>query len=162
MLGFMALTAPAIAMLIIDVDHECALETEGGQSQYVAFGLTTWMYIASVFHLFVVCVLFALDPDGLFGRCFSEALNDYWIFERVVFCFICVNIIILFAFYVIGWILQEEVWHHGVNNEQCSQVLLGWLIFGILVLGAICCACCAFLLCVFSGDIDLDILFDRR
>ena len=56
----------------------------------------------------------------------------------VTYVIVCGAWLFLLAWTVIGCMLQSEVWSHGVNNKQCNQVLMAWLI--IYILGW-CCLC---------------------
>ena len=47
----LVLSAKDIAMLAINFQNECSLLTDDGGSNYVHFGLSTWMLVASVGHM---------------------------------------------------------------------------------------------------------------
>ncbi len=122
----LAFGAPDIAMLIINVQHECSLETEGGESKYVSFGLSTWMFIASALHFPVCSLILSMRPlIDKSSRC-SEGMA-YRCQELMHFIF-SVGMCVLAAWFVIGWILLGEGWYKGVSNEQCAIVQLVWLI----------------------------------
>jgi len=116
-------TAHDIAMFIINQEHECTLETQGGVSEYVSFGLGLWMDIAAITHFFIVVLL---------AVCFSvmvmeDAIGDICLILLPLSCMLIALFIFLFAWIVIGYYLQGEIQEHGVNNEQCKHVLDAWL-----------------------------------
>ena len=132
----LALTALDIAMFTINMQRECTLGTEDGMSQYVNFSLSTWMYWTSITHFSVVSFMtFIL---------ISAALQVLILFRYGIrvccagttFCVFVMAHVFLLAWTVIGFLLQEEIRNHGVNNEQCNQVLLAWCSIHIVTL---CC-----------------------
>merc|ERR1712241_980361 len=68
----------------------------------------------------------------------SDNIPRFWL----AICNLC-SLLFLFIWTVIGFLLQEEVRYYGVNNEQCGDVLLGWLIIQLVV--DCCLPCCAFM-----------------
>ena len=139
----LALTALDIAMFTINKQNQCTLGTEDGMRQYVNFGLSAWMYWASITHFSVLsfilisAALGALflyffethlegDPYGGMARCITCCWGG------ITFCIFVMVDVFLLVWTVIGFLLQEEIRNHGVNNVQCNQVLLAWCIVSIL------------------------------
>ena len=128
MMSLLALTAPDIAMFIINMQNECTLGREDGKSQYVSFDLSTWMYCASAIHFtmmtLIACMPVAALVDVTIGdRCDTNCQCAIAIIAPTPYIYI-----FLFAWTVVGFLLQEEVRNHGVNHQQCGDILLGWLI----------------------------------
>merc|ERR1711870_162805 len=97
------------------------------------------MICASVVH---ICVMLAvplqiqiiIESDLDFNASISSA----------IFCCNFVVMIFLFAWTVIGFLLHQEGRMHGVNDEQCGDVLLPWLIMQLVldcVFPGVCCVC---------------------
>ena len=145
-----ALTAQDTAMWIINTEKECALETEGGESRYVSFGLGTWMNVASVTHfimvlLIVMSVVIAIvgvgisDDDTMdcsVNQCCCRFLFGI---TNVIYCAIAMACLFLLAWTVIGLIFYAEIQKHGVNNHRCREVLLGWIIMYSLSVFCVFC-----------------------
>ena len=131
------LVAKDIAMLIINSKNECSLDTEEGESEYVIFDLNTWMVCGASSHILMVCslALVLLIAPG------ESAIRRFcWCILALIPLFL---FIFLFAWTVIGFLLQEEIRTRGVNNEQCDDILLAWLILEIVVeFASVCCVCC--------------------
>ena len=122
MIPFLALD---IAMFIINSEDECTLGTDGGNSQYVNFSLSTWMFWASVIHFSTLLVLSGLL--AVLGICDHPRCAPDCLFRGI---FVIVSSVgtFLFGWTVIGFLLQEEIRNHGVNDQKCNAVLLAWLI----------------------------------
>ena len=125
----LVLTAQDIAMFIINTEEECTLGTEGGNSQYVNFDLTTWMFWASVVHFSMIALV---------------VISVWWTAFEICDCSVQIALvafsagIFLFAWTVIGFLLQKEIWNHGVNDQKCNKVLLAWLIIYLVKVALIC------------------------
>merc|ERR1719229_1826237 len=92
------------------------------------------------------------EDEGLISIFFEDIYNltsvfcCHWFFYiRLIIMFItfCITLlfIFLFAWTVIGFLLQYEVFTHGVNDEHCNHVMLTWLILQLLVHCPSFCAC---------------------
>lgn len=153
----LAMMAKDVAMVIINNQHECALDTMGGRSKYVTFNLSTWMYVASAFHMFamfsmwLVFLSLALDDDYEARRFRGEArYSEKKAIELIKFTSVFLTslneIFFLFPWTMVGFLLQEEIREYGVNKQQCGDVILGWLVLQVLLETApcfltICCIC---------------------
>ena len=137
----LALTAQDIAMFIINVEKECSLETEGGESQYVSFDLGTWMDWASATHFCMFCLIIVSMGIAAFCVDILDAEDSRWditlkLCGGASYCVVSMAWLFLLAWTVIGFLFYSEIRNHGVNNQQCTQVLLGWLIMHVL---SYCC-----------------------
>ena len=153
-----ALTAHDIAMFFINMKNDCTLGTEDGKSQYVNFTLSTWMYCASIVQFSIFCVsLFGTivnvyvnqliwegKVDGKTRICccsISDIVGD--LMGVSIFIISCLGSFFLLAWAVIGCLLRREIQKHGVNNQQCDDVLLAWLIINLVpVAFAVCSYAC--------------------
>ena len=125
MIPFLALTAQDISMFIINAEEECTLGTDGGNSQYVSFSLSTWMFWASVIHFSTLLVLSGLL--AVLGICDHPRCAPDCLF-RVILVIVSSVGTFLSAWTVIGFLLHEEIRNHGVNDQKCNAKLLAWLI----------------------------------
>ena len=153
-----AFTAHDIAMFIINMQNDCTLETEDGHSQYVNFTLSTWMYCASVVqfsvfgvflfgtivNVYVNTLIWEGTVDGKTSICccsISDIVGDFM--GVILFIISCLASFFLLAWAVIGCLLRREIQKHGVNNQQCDDVLLAWLIINFVpVAFAVCSSAC--------------------
>ena len=123
---FVALTAKDIAMLIINAQQECSLDTWDGKSKYVIFSLSTWMNVAAPIHIFVMMSIW------LFGvGLYIDKYGDYFTFSG----FTCASFgsIFLVAWTVVGLQLQMEIKESGINDKQCGDIMLRWLILQMIL-----------------------------
>ena len=127
MLALAALTAPDITMFVINVQNNCSVGTEGGES------LSKWMYGMSITHFLMVSTVFVMG-----GLVLSDVLANRIGYKNAKSCSIvmsgCCFIVycVLFFYTVEGFKLREEIRFHGVNNKQCNQAVLAWCILSIL------------------------------
>ena len=140
------LTAHDIAMFIINMKNDCTLGTEDGKSQYVNFSLSTWMNCASIVQFaafgFLLCmVLVVLCVDNLIWTIDDcedtrTCCCDTTDIPKSIGCLIIpiggLVSCFLLAWVVIGCLLWSEIKNHGVNNQQCDDMLLAWLIINIV------------------------------
>ena len=143
MIFLVALTAKDIAMLIINAQQECAFDTDDGKSKNMIFGPSTWMYVAAPIHISVImsiCVLGGgLDLD-------IEEYEDY--FAYITLSCASLGSIFLVPWTMVGWELQSEIKESGINNKQCGDIMLSWLILqlileigpGFFIICSICCS----------------------
>ena len=143
MLPLLALIAPDIAMFAINVQYNCTVETEDGES------LSKWMYGVSITHFLMVSTMLVIGGLVLVDAVAVDEKDAGWWCSIVtsVCCFIVYCV--LFFYTVDGFKLHEEIRFHGVNNKQCHQVLLTWCILSILsYIGCCGTLCTCFQLCI--------------
>ena len=143
-LFFLTVTSPDIAMFTINLQNECTLGTEDGVSQYVNFSLSTWMYWASITHLSLFSLGFFVN-GVLFLNCQRVCCWDceQWFKQCIALMIAGIALmtwIFLFAWTVIGFLLEEEIGKYGVNNEQCMHVSKAWCVIDIVFRVCLCCA----------------------
>ena len=146
MLPLVALTAPDIAMFAINVQNNCTVGTEGGES------LSKWMYGMSITHFLMVSTMLCMGGLVL-SALFVADMVDADVVDEAKWCSIvmsgccCLVYLVLFGCTVKGFMLQEEIRFYGVNNEQCNEVLLAWCIISLFsYCGALCFVVCAVIL----------------
>ena len=144
MLPLLALIAPDIAMFAINVQYNCTVETEDGES------LSYWMYWASITHFLMVSTMLCMGGLVLVDAVDVDEKDAGWWCSIVMSgcCFIVY--LVLFFYTVEGFKLQEEMRFHGVNNEQCNQVVLAWCIISSLSYFGCCGTLCFYCLPCFG------------
>ena len=127
------LTAPDIAMYIINLQNQCTLGTEDGMRQYVNFGLSAWMYWASITHFSVVSFsLISAALGALFLYLFERHFeNDPYVdmvsgcismcWGGITFCIFVMVHVFLLAWTVIGFLLDFFVPSVLSGQDQSFQ-----------------------------------------
>lgn len=129
---FTLMSAKDVAMFVINVLYGCILETDGGKSKYVNFDLSTWMYVASITH-FLVIVFLGMHVMGISRDAYDCLKGFPTVLESICKGIGIFGYIFLFTWMVIGFLFQKEIRENGVNNQECGDILLAWLILQMLV-----------------------------
>ena len=125
---WMVTLAKDIGLLVVNIQNKCSLNTGNGRSGYVDIDLETWMYIAGIVHIVVLLFIFWMAVEELFER---HCLNDNG--RAVLFVLMLCCWLSLFAWTIIGFLMEKEIRNYGVNNQQCRVVMLCWLILEMLL-----------------------------
>jgi len=139
-------TSRDIAMLVINIQNECVLDTEGGRSEFFIGGLSEWMYCASITHLCIICGIVYI---GILVKVFDRSIEyiDHDCELATVSCLSFLGWVFLVIWTFCGFGLHYEINDHGVNNQQCGDILLAWLILQyVLEVGPAVVAGCVWLI----------------
>ena len=126
-----------IAMMAIHAQNECSV---GADNHPFSFGLNTWIWTASIAHMFSImgAVLIVLGFD------ISRVDDDD--------CFVTAFLAVLLSFvlFLLSWSVVGLLFQAGINDEVCSNAVLAWIVLQFIE-GALLWCCLGLLLFVWKS-----------
>merc|ERR1712217_475177 len=99
--------------------------TENPISIYLNTTLSTWMYCAATIQLSVICIILRA-----FVIYYWNTVHDHHVIFMI---YILLCWIFMFVWTAIGIRYYVDIQSHGVNDQQCSDILLAWIILNTVM-----------------------------